>query len=71
MAGSGAISAVIRFACHLPLGVYQSLALAHWKFVKKNTGILLEPPFSGKILMGEQFAGPGVYSIAHIISGTY
>lgn len=57
------VSAVIRFASHLPLGFYFVTGLRHWKLVKQHAGILLGPPLSHTILVGEQFAGPGVCSV--------
>lgn len=67
----GAISGVIRFACHVPLGFYSSYALKHWKFVKHNAGVLLEPPLSHKIQVGEQFAGPWVCSLQFCATRTH
>ena len=61
--GSGVISAVIRFLCHLPLGYYCNDAMHHWNLVKKHAGILLGPPLNHKIQVGEQFAGPWVRSM--------
>ena len=59
----GAISGVIRFICHLPLGFYCVNAMKHWQLVKQHASLLLAPPLSHKIQVGEQFAGPWVCSL--------
>ncbi|OCK78590.1 hypothetical protein K432DRAFT_383752 [Lepidopterella palustris CBS 459.81] len=63
--GPGIISGVIRFLCHVPLGYYCVEAMGDWKLVKNHAGILLGPPLSHKIQIGELFAGPlGVFAFA-------
>ena len=74
MMGPGVISGVIRFLCHLPLGYYGVEAISHWHLVKKYAGILLGPPLSHNIQVGEQFAGPWVWSLKfsnHPIQGNH
>jgi hypothetical protein len=61
--GKGGISAAIQFLCLFPLGMYMDMAMRHWNLVKEHAGILLGPPLSHKIQVGEQFGGPWVRSV--------
>ncbi|KAI1122934.1 hypothetical protein F5Y10DRAFT_252888 [Nemania abortiva] len=56
--GEGAISGVIRFLCHLPFGYYAFAGISHFTFVNNHKGILIAPPLSSKVVVGEAFAGP-------------
>ena len=40
--------------------------MGHYNFVKKHADVLLSPPLSRKILVGEQFAGPWVRNLPKI-----
>ena len=60
MSGEGAVSAVVRFICHIPLFIYAFSGIKHWNFVKNHADLLLQPPLGQKVLVAEGCAGPGV-----------
>ncbi|KAJ8130840.1 hypothetical protein O1611_g2789 [Lasiodiplodia mahajangana] len=56
--GDGAISGAIRFLCHLPFGYYAFVGISHFTFIRDHRGILLAPPLSPNVYIGEVFSGP-------------
>lgn len=59
--GNGAVSAAVRFICHLPLFVLAFFGTTNYVYVKKHAQILLVPPYNKhEILVAEGFSGPGV-----------
>ncbi|KAI0508766.1 hypothetical protein F5B22DRAFT_619514 [Xylaria bambusicola] len=54
----GTLSFVLRFICHLPFAYFAVNSVIQFNFVKDHKGILLAPPLSTRVLVGETFAGP-------------
>ncbi|KAI1111525.1 hypothetical protein F5Y14DRAFT_424844 [Nemania sp. NC0429] len=56
--GEGAISAAIRFLCHLPFGYYAFTGVSKFEYIRDHMGVLLAPPLGHHIFVGEVFSGP-------------
>ncbi|KAI1166790.1 hypothetical protein F5B18DRAFT_604197 [Nemania serpens] len=56
--GGGAISATIRFLCHLPFGYYAFTGVGQFTYVRDHMGVLLAPPLGHHIFVGKVFSGP-------------
>jgi hypothetical protein len=54
VSGYGAPSGVIRFACHLPLGMLAFTANSQTNFVFNHAAKLLSPEFNHNIGRGEE-----------------
>ncbi|ORY16586.1 hypothetical protein BCR34DRAFT_584250 [Clohesyomyces aquaticus] len=60
MGSGGAVSAGVRFLCHLPLFMLAIFGTANYTYVQKHAQILLAPPYNKhKILTAEGLSGPG------------
>ncbi|KAJ2988562.1 hypothetical protein NUW58_g3910 [Xylaria curta] len=56
--GRGAVSAAIRFLCHVPFGYYAFAGVNHFTFIRDHSDVLLTPPLGPRIFVGEVFSGP-------------
>jgi len=54
MGGLGIPSGIIRFACHIPLGMLASSAREQYDIVHKHATQLLDPRFNHNIDRGER-----------------